>query len=577
MAIRTVGPTSTFPTIAAAMLAANAADTIVLEAGYSNETATVTHNGMTVSGQASSTGIILHLGTGIATFALGGSAPITVDDAPDGNSIVGNDGDNTIIVTNGVDAVTGGLGVDLLRVDYHTATGAITGNSTSNFTEAGGSGRAVSIVDGTFENFTVLTGSGADTLTVGDGDNTIKAGSGANTITAGQGANRIFGGDDADTITAGDGGNTIDGGDGANTLTSGAGNDRIYSGTGADTIVAGGGSDQVTVLGGADTVDSGAGSDRLIVDYSALTTDVTGGVTSGNLLSGYTGNIADTTVHTVGFVGTEAFTVTTGSGNDKITTGAGIDRLTGGAGNDALDAGDGNDVLSGGDDQDTLRGAGGNDQLNGGNGNDKLLGGAGADDHDGGAGVDVAQYTYATAGLLADLQVSSNNTGEAAGDTYVSVENLIGSRFADNLRGDIGNNSIAGGNGDDTLYGRTGNDELIGGNGNDRLIGGSGNDSFVFGSTLNGTTNVDDISDFSVAADTVNLNNNVFTTLPLGNLAADAFFIGAAAQDAEDRIIYNSATGALLYDRDGTGASAATQFATLSGGLALTENDFLVL
>jgi len=265
MAIRTVGPTSTFPTIAAAMLAANAADTIVLEAGYSNETATVTHNGMTVSGQASSTGIILHLGTGIATFALGGSAPITVDDAPDGNSIVGNDGDNTIIVTNGVDAVTGGLGVDLLRVDYHTATGAITGNSTSNFTEAGGSGRAVSIVDGTFENFTVLTGSGADTLTVGDGDNTIKAGSGANTITAGQGANRIFGGDDADTITAGDGGNTIDSGDGANTLTSGAGNDRIYSGTGADTIVAGGGSDQVTVLGGADTVDSGAGSDRLIV------------------------------------------------------------------------------------------------------------------------------------------------------------------------------------------------------------------------------------------------------------------------------------------------------------------------
>jgi Ca2+-binding RTX toxin-like protein len=109
------------------------------------------------------------------------------------------------------------------------------------------------------------------------------------------------------------------------------------------------------------------------------------------------------------------------------------------------------------------------------------------------------------------------------------------------------------------------------------LIGGSGNDSFVFGSTLKGTTNVDDISDFSVAADTVNLDNNVFTTLPLGNLAADAFFIGAAAQDAEDRIIYNSATGALLYDKDGSGGSAAIQFATLDGGLAVTANDFLIV
>src|SRR6186997_2731419 len=104
MAILTVGPTSTFPTIAAAMVAANAADTILLEAGYSNETATVTHNGMIVSGQASSTGIVLHLGTGIATFSLAGAAPINVDDAPDSNAIVGNDGDNYITVTRGVDA-----------------------------------------------------------------------------------------------------------------------------------------------------------------------------------------------------------------------------------------------------------------------------------------------------------------------------------------------------------------------------------------------------------------------------------------------------------------------------------------
>ena len=61
--------------------AAAAGDTILLETGYSNETATVTHHGMTVSGDATSTGIVLQLGAGIATFFLAGTAPINVLDA----------------------------------------------------------------------------------------------------------------------------------------------------------------------------------------------------------------------------------------------------------------------------------------------------------------------------------------------------------------------------------------------------------------------------------------------------------------------------------------------------------------
>src|SRR6185369_15157783 len=121
--------------------------------------------------------------------------------------IVGNAGNNVVTVAAGADAVNGGLGIDRLVVDYHLATGAVTGNSTSNFSEAGGGGRTVTITNGTFENFTVLTGAGADTLTVGDGSNIIKAGNGANTITAGQGVNSITGGTGADTITAGNGGN----------------------------------------------------------------------------------------------------------------------------------------------------------------------------------------------------------------------------------------------------------------------------------------------------------------------------------------------------------------------------------
>jgi Ca2+-binding RTX toxin-like protein len=62
-----------------------------------------------------------------------------------------------------------------------------------------------------------------------------------------------------------------------------------------------------------------------------------------------------------------------------------------------------------------------------------------------------------------------------------------------------------------------------------------------------------------------------------GTLAAGAFVTGSAAADADDRIIYNNATGALIYDSNGTGAGGATQFALLSTGLALTNSNFTVV
>jgi serralysin len=63
----------------------------------------------------------------------------------------------------------------------------------------------------------------------------------------------------------------------------------------------------------------------------------------------------------------------------------------------------------------------------------------------------------------------------------------------------------------------------------------------------------------------------------VGPLAAGAFFIGAAAHDASDRIIYNAGSGALLYDPDGTGRQAATHFATISQSLALAAGDFKII
>ena len=345
MATLTVGSTSTYRNISQAMAAASVGDTIQLQSGYSNDTANVTKNGLTVTGDATSTGIVLNLLTGDSGFTAAGTAAFTINDAPDGNSIVGNNGNDIIRVSGGVDAVVGGSGTaDRLIVDYSAATGAVTGDSTSNFTEAGSGGRSVTITNGTIENFTVLTGSGADTITVGDGVNTVNVGNGANTVTAGNGPNTITGGNGADTFTAGNGGNFLDGGNGTNTLTTGSGNDTVLSGTGSDTIVTNAGADTIMVDGGADSVDAGSGVDRLIVDYSAQTTAVTLTLSSGSASAGYTGKAADLSGDLVNFAGVENFSISSGAANDMITGGGGDDVLKGGGGNDTLNGGAGIDT-----------------------------------------------------------------------------------------------------------------------------------------------------------------------------------------------------------------------------------------
>lgn len=65
--------------------------------------------------------------------------------------------------------------------------------------------------------------------------------------------------------------------------------------------------------------------------------------------------------------------------------------------------------------------------------------------------------------------------------------------------------------------------------------------------------------------------------LALGQLSASAFVVGSAAGNANDRIIYNSATGALSYDADGNGAGAAEQFANVGTGLALTASELFIV
>ena len=77
--------------------------------------------------------------------------------------------------------------------------------------------------------------------------------------------------------------------------------------------------------------------------------------------------------------------------------------------------------------------------------------------------------------------------------------------------------------------------------------------------------------------DRLYLDDAVFAELSPGALAPGAFHTGAAAADADDRIVYDADTGALYYDADGSGAGLAVQFATLHEGLALSASDFQVI
>jgi|GEM_PF-1213983 len=146
--------------------------------------------------------------------------------------------------------------------------------------------------------------------------------------------------------------------------------------------------------------------------------------------------------------------------------------------------GDGNDLITGNSANNWLRGMRGNDTLVGGGGEDHLLGGAGADRLDGTLGYTYANYSGASAGVSAYLTWEAGNSGEAVGDTFIAVEGLVGTRFADVLSGNAVDNTISGGDGNDWLFGREGQDALYGGAGNDVLSGDKGSTVNNYGGDL---------------------------------------------------------------------------------------------
>jgi Ca2+-binding RTX toxin-like protein len=212
----------------------------------------------------------------------------------------------------------------------------------------------------------------------------------------------------------------------------------------------------------------------------------------------------------------------------------------------------------------TIVGNYGNNLLNGGSGADTLIGLRGNDLY---AVGDSRIVIREAAGEGDDTVVTSVSYALGAG---VSVEVLSAQD-----RGSTTGLALTGNGFGQTIAGTAGADTLNGGGGNDVLIGGAGADRFAFTSAL-GSGNVDAIADFQVGTDRIGLASDVFAGVG-ATLDAGEFVAGTAAADADDRIIYNAASGQILYDADGNGSGAAVLFALVTPGTALTAASFEVI
>lgn len=328
--------------------------------------------------------------------------------------------------------------------------------------------------------------------------------------------------------------------------------------------------------------------------------------------------------HFVGFDGDDTYFATAGDfladtgGNDTVvsgvswTLGAAFENLTLTGG--AVTTGNGNNGANrivGSDASNSLIGRAGDDTLIGNGGNDVFVmstGGKatyGQDSIDGGAGTDTVDFrAHGRGPVVVDLANATMSGGGSA--TVFDVENVFGGGFDDQLTGDAeanllsgegGNDTLTGGEGNDTLRGGAGDDWLQGGfdfatsgnaTGNDVLTGGAGRDSFVFRDNPNPfisspEATADRITDFVSCVDTLVFDDNVFPGLgqPGRFEPHDERFFAAggasAGQDNSDRIIYDTSTGRLYYDSDGSGQADAQIIATLQGAPNVTASDIAVI
>ena len=407
----------------------------------------------------------------------------------------------------------------------------------------------------------------------------------------------------------------------ANTLTGGLGNDRLIGRRGADVLNGGDGND--VLIGGQDndTLIGGLGNDLHYVDNAGdVVQEATGEGTADRVATNT--NYALTAGAEVELFTT---TVVAGTTNLELTGNEFAQTIIGNAGNNRIadGAGAGADVLRGlgGDDFYVVYNSGTMIEEKSSDGaNDRVAAGV---DYTLANGVFVELLTTTSTGATIGIDLTgngsaqtivgnaANNTiadgggaaangdilkGLAGSDFYIVrnegtvVQELVGQGAFDRVAvsksyalaagaeiESLRTTSLTG----TSILSLTGNEfgqQIIGNAGANTLTGLGGNDTFVMASALGGG-NIDTITDYNVADDQFELVQTIFNGIAAtGALSADAFVANATgnAEDATDRIIYNSGTGGVFYDPDGTGGTAATQFATVAAGLGITAADFNV-
>ncbi len=359
--------------------------------------------------------------------------------------------------------------------------------------------------------------SGNDTITANATDSLINGRNGNDTITGGAGDDVLDGGIGSDTVDGGGGNNTLiwtwDGT--AQTdhyLNTGSGGAlEVHGGTGGDIILGDGSSNFLTMSNNSLSVGAlGRGTIRLFSESGDDVVDIRANPFDPYFSFELFGGAGDDTLYGRN-IGTSQL-LDGGNGIDQLIGGSITDILRGGAGDDTEHGNGGNDLfqadLDPGDDIlfgdagiDTVSFASlesavnvdfttnratstetGTDYLfnienaTGGLGGDTFTPGNGVNVIDGGAGTDTLDFSGYAGYLALNMDTNVHSGTLVVGDTYTSIENVIGGAGDDYIAGDHANNRYEGGAGNDTLQGRWGEDTLIGGGGDDRLFGGGDDD-----------------------------------------------------------------------------------------------------
>ena len=484
----------------------------------------------------------------------------------DGNDILdGGVGDDTLDGGLGADRFIGGPGADAMNggagfdsVDYRgsssrVALDLVTGGTVGD--AAGDTYIGIERVYGTDFNDTISGGAGNDFLYGEGGNDTINGNGGIDRIYGGDGNDIQRGGSENDTLFGSAGSDQLNGGTGydianysaatsfisLNMISGGTGGDAagdtyfgieaIYGTNFNDIMIGNNSGNELRGLGGDDILNGGAGNDSLYggaggdalnggtgVDIVFYTT-ATSGVTLSLATGGTVGDAAGDTFSSIETVfGSDFNDIITGTiGAQQLNGNDGDDFLRGEGGNDRLLGGDGDDILNGGEGNDQLYGQNGNDTLNGGAGLDFFFGSAGGDSINGGLDFDTVSYLQSTSGIVINLQTGGTG-GNAAGDSYSSIERLFATNHAD---------TITGSNGADTLLGLGGNDVIDGGLGNDRLFGGAGDDAFVYDTTNSGADLIYNFRAGTLGNEIIHIQGNDVNFDSFAEIMAAATQVGA--------------------------------------------------